>query len=84
MVIDPEWQGKVAFYELVYGTWLSYAFLVLAWERVLRQPLAEWKYALITFLGASAFGVNHYFQFSPFYDGVLIVAFRKKGLRLGR
>lgn len=69
--IDPAWQGQVQFYELVYGTWLSYAFLVLMWERALRQPLAEWKYVLITFCGASAFIVNHYFQQSPFYVWLL-------------
>lgn len=67
MTIDPAWQGQVQFYELVYGTWLSYAFLVVMWERALRAPLAEWKYVLITFCGASAFIVNHYFQESPFY-----------------
>ena len=65
--IDPAWQGAVTFYELVYGTWLTYAFLVLLWERALRAPLPEWKYVLITFLGASFFWVNHYFQQAPFY-----------------
>ncbi len=65
--IDPTWQGEVAFYELVFGTWLTYAFLVLMWERVLRTNLVEWKYILITFLGASFFWVNHYFQHAPFY-----------------
>ncbi len=65
--IDPAWQGEVAFYELVFGTWLTYAFLVLMWERVLSAPLSEWKYILITFLGASFFWVNHYFQHAPLY-----------------
>jgi hypothetical protein len=65
--IDPAWQGDVKFYELVYGTWLTYIFLVLMWERVLRATLPEWKYVLITFLGASMFWINHYFQNSPFY-----------------
>lgn len=66
-MIDPAWQGKVEFYELVFGTWLSYAFLVILWERGLKAPLPEWKYVLITFLGASAFWINHYFQFAPFW-----------------
>jgi len=66
-MMDPAWQGDVAFYELVFGTWLSYGFLVLVWERVLRAPAAEWKYVMITFLGASFFWVNHYFQRAPFY-----------------
>lgn len=66
-MIDPAWQGDVTFYELVYGTWLTYGFLVLMWERGLRAPLPEWKYVLITFLGASFYWINHYFQHAPFY-----------------
>ena len=69
--INPAWQGDVTFYELVYGTWLTYALLVLIWERALRQPLAEWKYILITFLGASFFWINHYFQNAPLYPWLL-------------
>ena len=71
VVIDPAWQGDVTFYELVYGTWLSYAFLVIMWERVLRVSLPEWKYILITFLGAGAFWINHYFQKSPYWSTML-------------
>jgi signal transduction histidine kinase len=63
--IDPTWAGKVQFYELLFGTWLVYIFLVLMWEKVLRQPLAEWRYVMIVFLGASAFWINHYFQKAP-------------------
>jgi hypothetical protein len=66
-MIDPAWQGKVNFYELVFGTWLTYGFLVLLWTRILRAPLPEWKYVLITFLGASFYWINHYFQYAPFY-----------------
>lgn len=65
--IDPAWQGSVQFYELMYGTWLTYGFLVLLWERVLKARLPEWQYVLITFLGASFFLVNHYFQHAPLY-----------------
>ena len=67
MAIDPAWAGKVEFYELLFGTWTVYIFLVLMWERALRVTLLEWKYALITFLGAGAFWVNHYFQHAPFW-----------------
>lgn len=70
-MIDPAWEGKVQFYELVFGTWLAYAFLVLMWERLLRATKPEWIYALITFLGASFFWVNHYFQYAPFYPWLL-------------
>ena len=71
ITIDTAWQGKVQFYELIYGTWLTYIFLVLMWEWVLRQRLPEWNYVLITFLGASFFWVNHYFQNAPFYVWLL-------------
>lgn len=67
MIIDDAWQGTVQFYELVFGAWLIYVFLVFLWERVLRQPLEEWRYVMIVFLGASFFWVNHYFQHAPFY-----------------
>jgi hypothetical protein len=70
-VIDPAWEGNVQFYELIFGTWLTYGFLVVMWERVLRERLAEWQYVLITFLGASFFWVNHYFQNAPFYPWLL-------------
>jgi hypothetical protein len=29
ITVDPAWQGHVTFHELVYGTRLIYAFLVL-------------------------------------------------------
>ena len=67
--INAAWEGKVAFYELLYGTWLTYIFLVLYWEKVLRQPLAEWRYMLLNLIGAAAFLINHYFQGAPFYGG---------------
>ena len=66
-MINPEWEGDVAFYELLFGTWLSYALLVLVWEKLLRRKLDEWKYALITLLGGAAFLINHYFQYSSFW-----------------
>jgi len=67
VIIDPAWEGDVKFFELVYGTWLAYIFLVLAWEKILRAPLDEWRYVLLNFIGAGAFWVNHYFQGAPFY-----------------
>ena len=70
-MIDSAWQGDVQFYELVFGTWLIYIFLVLLWERVLGERLQEWCYVMITFLGASFFWVNHYFQHAPFYPYLL-------------
>jgi len=71
LVIDPAWAGKVEFYELVFGTWLAYAFLVLMWEKVLRATLAEWRYVLLNFLGAGAFWINHYFQHAPLWFAML-------------
>ncbi|MDH4023073.1 MAG: hypothetical protein OEW88_07870 [Gammaproteobacteria bacterium] len=70
-VIDPAWAGKVAFYELLFGSWLAYVFLALMWERALREPLAEWRYVLLNFLGAGAFWINHYFQKAPLWFAML-------------
>ena len=72
-MIDPAWEGKVQFYELIFGTWLAYIFLIFTFEKVLRQPLQEWRYVLLNFIGAGAFWVNHYFQGSPFYMTLLNV-----------
>jgi len=71
MTIDPAWQGDVEFYELIYGTWLAYIFLVLMFEKVLRVELEEWRFVLTNFLGATAFWVNHYFQRAEFYSPLL-------------
>jgi len=70
-MIDDAWQGTVQFWELLFGTWLVYIFLVLMWEKVLRQPLPESSYVLIVFLGASFYWINHYFQHAPFYSWLL-------------
>ena len=66
-MIDPSWIGRVTFYELIFGTCPSYFFLILMWEQLLKTQLEEWKYIMITFLGASFFLINHYFQNAPFY-----------------
>ena len=71
LVIDPAWAGKVQFYELLFGTWIVYIFLVLMWEKVLLTPLPEWRYVLLNFMGAGAFWVNHYFQKAPFWFAML-------------
>lgn len=63
--LDDAWQGKVEFYELLFGTWTVYAFLVWMWQSVLKEPLEEWRYAMITFLGATAFWINHYYLNAP-------------------
>lgn len=88
LVIDPAWAGKVQFYELLFGTWTVYIFLVLMWERVLRTPLDEWRYVLLNFLGAGAFWINHYFQKAPLwfvmlnlYTAVFLIAWWLIGVR---
>lgn len=63
--IDPSWKGVTAFYELIFGTWVAYALLVWMWEGWLKRPLREWRYAMIIFLSAGAFWVNHYFSGRP-------------------
>jgi hypothetical protein len=70
-MIDPAWEGSVQFYELVFGTWLAYIFLVVLWGKILRAPLQEWRYVLLNFFGAGAFWINHYFQGAPFYMSLL-------------
>ena len=66
-MIDPAWAGDVQLFELLFGSWTVYVFLVLLWQHALRAPLQEWRYAMITFLGATAYWVNHYFQHAPFW-----------------
>ena len=66
-VIDPTWAGTVQFYELFFGSWLAYFFLVVMWEHLLQAPLPEWKYLLVLLMGASAFLINHYFQNAPLW-----------------
>lgn len=63
--LEDAWQGRVQFYELLFGTWTVYVFLVWMWQRLLKEPLDEWRYVMLTFLGAGAFWVNHYFQNAP-------------------
>jgi len=65
--VDPAWAGKVQFYELVFGAWISYVFMVWLWEKALRRPLPEWKYVMLVFLGAAAFWINHYFLRASFW-----------------
>jgi len=69
---DPSWAGRVCFFELVFGIWLSYMFLILMWEYLFKEKLEEWRYAFITFVGASFFLINHYYQEAPFYMLLLL------------
>src|SRR3989304_8818910 len=66
-MIDKSWQGKVQFYELAFGTWIAYLFLVFMWERIFGIKQEGWKYSLVTLLGASFYIINHYFLRAPFY-----------------
>ena len=69
-MIDPAWQGRVQFYELFFGGFLAYGFLVFWWQSVLKLRLAEWRYAFLTAMTASFFLINHYFQFAPFFTSL--------------
>jgi len=71
LVIEPAWAGKVQFYELLFGSWTAYIFLVLMWEKALRAPLPEWQYLLLNLMGAGAFWINHYFQRAPLWFTML-------------
>ncbi len=88
LVIEPAWAGKVQFYELLFGAWTVYIFLVLMWEKVLRAPLDEWRYLLLNFMGAGAFWINHYFQKAPLwfvmlnvYTGIFLLVWWLVGIR---
>ena len=67
-MIDKGWEGKVAFYELAFGTWIAYLFLVLIWKRFFKIHHDGWRYALITLVGGSFYIINHYFLRAPFYS----------------
>jgi hypothetical protein len=69
LIIDPNWQGSVTFCELMFGSWLAYICLVLIWETLLRRPLEEWQFIMISLSGASAFSGQ--FQRWPYW-GVLL------------
>jgi hypothetical protein len=71
ITIDPAWAGKVQFYELLFGAWTVYPLLVLFWERIVRRPLAEWRYVVLNIAGGGAFCINHFLQFSPLWMALL-------------
>jgi hypothetical protein len=52
--LEDSWRGPVEFYELLFGFWTSYPFLVWWWQRVLKTPLPEWRYAMLAFFAAGA------------------------------
>ena len=67
-MIDKSWEGKVQFYELAFGTWIAYLFLVLIWKRLFKVEHDGWRYALVTLVGGSFYIINHYFLRAPFYN----------------
>jgi hypothetical protein len=70
-MIDKSWEGTVQFYELAFGTWIAYLFLLFIWKRVFKVDHAGWKYALITLVGGSFYIINHYFMYAPFYTPLI-------------
>ena len=71
MLPIPEWAGRVQFFELVFGTWIFYLFNIFLFQVVLKTKLSEWRYVMLTFIGASFYGINHYYQAVPFYKVLL-------------
>ena len=67
-MIDKSWEGKVQFYELAFGTWIAYLFLVFIWKRLFKVEHDGWRYALVTLVGGSFYIINHYFLRAPFYN----------------
>ena len=66
-MIDKSWEGFRQFYELAFGTWIAYLFLVFIWKRLFKVEYDGWRYALVTLIGGSFYIINHYFFFAPFY-----------------
>jgi len=67
-MIDKSWEGKVQFYELAFGTWIAYLFLLFIWKRLFKVDHEGWRYTLITLVGGSFYIINHYFLRAPFYS----------------
>jgi hypothetical protein len=65
--MDKSWEGYRQFYELAFGSWIAYLFLLYIWKRLLKADHEGWKYALVTLVGGSFYIINHYFFFAPFY-----------------
>lgn len=66
-MIDKSWEGFRQFYELAFGTWIAYLFLVFIWKKLFKVDHDGWKYSLITVVGGSFYIINHYFFHAPFY-----------------
>ncbi|MBI5375679.1 MAG: hypothetical protein HZA77_09600 [Candidatus Schekmanbacteria bacterium] len=67
-MIDKSWEGKVQFYELAFGTWIAYLFLIYMYKKWFKVELDGWRYSLVTLVGASFYIINHYFLKAPFYS----------------
>jgi hypothetical protein len=66
-MMDKNWEGFRQFYELAFGTWIAYLFLLLIWKRLFKADHKGWNYALITLVAGSFYIINHYFYHAPFY-----------------
>jgi hypothetical protein len=66
-MIDKSWEGFRQFYELAFGSWIAYLFLLFVWKKLFKTDHEGWKYALITLVGGSNYIINHYFYYAPFY-----------------
>jgi hypothetical protein len=44
--MDKSWEGYRQFYELAFGSWIAYLFLLYIWKRLLKADHEGWKYAL--------------------------------------
>jgi len=72
-MIDKSWEGKVQFYELAFGTWIAYLFLIYMYKKWFKVELDGWRYSLVTLVGASFYIINHYFLKAPFYSILIYV-----------
>ena len=67
-MFDKSWEGPVQFFELAFGTWIAYLFLVSMWKKFFKVDQEGWRYVLITLVGGSFYIINHYFFRAPFYN----------------
>ncbi|RMF93784.1 MAG: hypothetical protein D6734_09235 [Candidatus Schekmanbacteria bacterium] len=68
---NESWKGLVDFYELAFGSWIAYIFLVWMWRKLLKYEHQGWRYSLALLLSASFYIINHYFLRAPFYNPLI-------------
>lgn len=69
---NESWKGLVDFYELAFGSWIGYAFLVWMWKKLFKYDYEGWRNSLVLLIGGSFYIINHYFLKAPFYKPLIL------------